>query len=82
MLFTKSQENSISFIFSILVVHAQYFSSRELNIPSAGGASVGVCNLGTTFLNPSIASPKAPIIFIHGSGTTIPFNSLVIHEKT
>ncbi len=55
-------------IFMTTTAFAQ--SSRDLLISSHAGETVGLCNLGATFLKPMNSPAKALVLFVHGSGTS------------
>lgn len=50
--------------------YSQSFKSRELLIPSHAGNTVGLCQLGATFLKPVSPVSKSLVLFVHGSGTS------------
>lgn len=57
-------------VMMLMATTARAQISRDLLIPSHAGETVGLCNLGATFLKPKNSPVKALVLFVHGSGTS------------
>ena len=69
---SKPMSIRVSLILSFLmeIAFSQAITSRDLFIASHAGTTVGLCQLGATYLKPTHTPPRALILFVHGSGTT------------